>query len=101
MDIPSSNLYLNRAMLRLLLTCLAFLTGLVAVGTPASAMFAESSVSGTTAEACETKREDARCECRSTIHLRNWRLAVERKCRRVQTVIFLPTVQIGPDRALE
>ena len=37
-------------MLRLLLTCLAFLTGLIAIGAPANAMFAESSVSRSAAE---------------------------------------------------
>ena len=65
-------------MLRLLLTCLAFLTGLVAVGTPASAMFAESSVAGAAAEVCDSDKEDARCECRTTIRVRDWRLALER-----------------------
>ena len=94
-------LTMSDSMLRLLLTCLAFLTGLVAVGTPASAMFAESSVAGAAAEVCDSDKEDARCECRTTIRVRDWRLALERVCRPRDPVIFLPTVQLGPDRALE
>ena len=89
-------------MLRLLLTCLAFLTGLVAVGTPASAMLAESSVSQTAAEICDSEKQaDARCECYMTIRLRDWRIVFERVCRPRSPLIFVPTVQYGPDRALE
>lgn len=94
-------LTMSDRMLRLLLTCLAFLSGLVAVGTPASAMFAESSVAGSAAEVCDSDEEIARCECRTAIRVRNWRIALERVCRPRTPVIFVPTVQLGPDRALE
>ncbi|MEL7689476.1 hypothetical protein [Citromicrobium bathyomarinum] len=88
-------------MLRLLLTCLAFLSGLIAIGAPANAMMAESSVSRSAAEVCDAKKDDARCECRTTVRLRDWRIVFEKVCRPRGPVVFVPTVQLGPDRALE
>ncbi|GAB5347769.1 hypothetical protein [Alteriqipengyuania sp. 357] len=90
-----------RDMLRLLLTCLAFLTGLVAVGTPASAMYAESTVTRASADVCEDDSEDARCVCQTSIRLRDWRIVVERKCHLREPMIFVPTVYFGADRAFE
>lgn len=88
-------------MLRLLLTCLAFLSGLVALGVPAQAMLAESSVATAAEESCDDSQDDARCECFKTLRLKDWRLSWERKCRPRDPVVFVPTVQLGPDRALE
>jgi len=88
-------------MLRLLLTCLAFLTGLVAVGTPAHALYAESAVSRSTAENCQEESDDARCVCQTCLRLRDWRFVVERKCVLRDPIIYVPTVYIGSDRAFE
>ena len=88
-------------MLRFLLTCLAFLSGLVALGTPANAVMAESSVSRSAAEICETEKDDARCECYTAIRLRDWRIVLEKVCKPRTATIFIPTVYFGADRAYE
>lgn len=93
--------YLPDRMFARLLTFFAVLSSFAALGTPAQAMMAESAVARSAAEACETDKEDARCECRTTIRLRDWRLEFDRICRPRGPVIFLPTVQIGPDRSRE
>ncbi|MEL7686109.1 hypothetical protein AAG596_01280 [Citromicrobium bathyomarinum] len=88
-------------MLRLLLTCLAFLTGLIAIGAPANAMFAESSVSRSAAEISDPDQGDVRCECGTSIRLRDGRIACDTVCLLHDLRVFVPTVQLGPDRALE
>lgn len=91
----------NRVMLRLLLTCLAFLSGLVALGAPAQAIAAESTVTRAADEACDPEKDAARCVCRTSVRVRDWWVTFERVCRKREPVIFLPTVQLGPDRARE
>ena len=88
-------------MLRLLLTCLAFLTGLIAIGAPANAMFAESSVSRSAAEISDPDQGDARCECGAFIRLRVGRIACDTVCQLRDLAVIVPTVELGPDRALE
>ena len=88
-------------MLRLMLTCLAFLAGLVAVGAPASAMFAESTVTRASQDVCEDDSDDPRCVCQTSIRLRDWRIVVERKCRLRDPIMPVPTVYFGSDRAFE
>ncbi|MXO85123.1 hypothetical protein GRI38_03665 [Altererythrobacter aurantiacus] len=89
-------------MLKRLLTCLALLTGLAAIGIPAQAF----SVAAMAAEvdgrdkASETPA-DVECE---VLAPRGWqRKDVKRiRCKPVaSTTIFLPTVQMGIDRAYE
>jgi hypothetical protein len=91
-------------MTRLLLTFLALLTGLVAHSAPAAARVCD--VSGaqvgaldaplaavrSAAQGQQVGGPRARCEV----------VAVERGCRKPpRQTVFLPTVQLGPDRARE
>lgn len=90
-------------MLTRLLACLALLTGLAASGTPANAAFAQAlsaEVSDSAAEAQPGKTQ--RC---ATL-VRKSRLPAKadpaRDCKpRKPIVIYIPTVQFGPDRAFE
>lgn len=91
-------------MLRRLLACLAILTGLASVATPAQArmmaVMSQSVVEGAQAPQagpaaiCEARPQD-RADLRS-------RVADKPPCReRKKIVIVIPTIQLGPDRALE
>lgn len=91
-------------MLRRLLACLAILTGLVSVATPAQArmvaVMSQTVVEGAQAQQagpaalCEVTQKD-RADLRSKV-------ASEPPCRqRKKVVIVIPTIQLGPDRALE
>ena len=88
-------------MLRILLTCLAFLTGLIALGAPGHAMLAESSVSRSADEVCDPEEDNKRCVCRTKYAVRDWRIVAEKVCRLRGPVVFIPTVQYGPDRLRE
>ena len=93
--------YLNGAMFARLLALFAILSSLVALGTPAHAMMAESSVSRSAAEICDAEKEDSRCECFTSVRLKDWRIVLERKCRLRVPGISVPTVYVGSDRAYE
>jgi hypothetical protein len=91
-------------MLRRLLACLAILTGLATATTPAHArmmaVMSQSVVEGAQAQqagpvaTCEVRQQD-RADLRSKV-------ASEPRCRyRKRVVIVIPTIQLGPDRALE
>ena len=91
-------------MLRRLIACLALLTGLAAVGTPASAallgaMSEQAQASATTAQpnkkdpcvVVKGDRSTAPVDCEQD----------GTKKRREPVVIYIPTVQFGADRAFE
>lgn len=89
--------------LRRLLACLALLTGLAAIGTPANAAVADAlaaqvGVSKTAPSAPTTER----CECSSTRGTAPGKREQAPQCRQRRTIVItIPTIQFGPDRALE
>ena len=94
--------YLRDAMLRCILTLLALLTGLAAVGTPAHALVhqAEAGVELASGSERAIKRE----ACARVSGVRQALAAPRREpdCRDVRGVtIVIPTVQMGSDRAYE
>jgi hypothetical protein len=91
-------------MTRLLLTLLALLTGLTSVATPASARVC--AVGGAEIGALEAPLGAVRIAIPGQQvngpRARQGTLAVNRNCRKsTRPVIYLPTVQLGVDRALE
>ena len=89
---------------RLLLTLLALLTGLVAQTTPAQARACE--LSGAQVGAVEVPdvvaRSTAQGQQTSGPRARFSVPGAERGCRKPpRPPVFLPTIQFGPDRALE
>ncbi len=90
-------------MLRRILACFALITGLAAVGSPAEArtiaMMTQSVVEGAQAQ---QSIPAAVCEAsQQRVNLRG-RVTVQAPCRPRKTVIIvIPTIQLGPDRALE
>lgn len=93
--------YLGRTMLARLLACLALFTGLAAVGAPAQAkLIAEVSEQMQTAK---SGQPTSNLECTSA-EQRNVKSATQPQARcpvRKPVVIYIPTVQFGPDRAFE
>ncbi|OZA91883.1 MAG: hypothetical protein B7X57_09390 [Erythrobacter sp. 34-65-8] len=90
-------------MFRRLLACLALLTGLAAIGTPANAAFAEtlSAQVGVSKAASGTPAAERR-ECSAQRGTNPAKRDVAPQCKhRRAIVITIPTVQYGPDRALE
>lgn len=95
--------YLTRAMLRRILTCLALITGLASVGAPAEARMmldygqqvenAPSTSQGGQQAACNTLPARLNRQSKTT--------AVPACPPRKPVVIYIPTVQLGPDRARE
>ena len=90
-------------MLRRLLACLALLTGLAAIGAPANATVADALTAqvGVSKTAPSTPATE-RCECsiqRGTVPGKREQ-GPQCKQRR-PIVITIPTIQFGPDRALE
>jgi hypothetical protein len=90
-------------MLRRILTCLALITGLAAVGAPADARMTldvaqQVEITAGTAQAGQT----APCVVAQQKLTSRAKDAPLGDCkRRKPLVIFIPTVQFGPDRALE
>ncbi len=90
-------------MLRRILTCLALITGLAAAGAPlnASVTDALSAQVGTSKPAPSAPSADE-CECRSQRGTAPSKREQNPKCKpRKPVIIYIPTVQYGPDRALE
>ncbi len=90
-------------MLRRILACFALITGLAAAGSPVEArvvaVMSQSVVEASQAQqqapagACEAAQQRASLRSKSTIPA---------PCRPRKTiVIVIPTIQLGPDRALE
>jgi hypothetical protein len=88
-------------MLRKLLMLMALLSGLTALCAPERALAADNAVSRAAAELCDSKKDEARCECFTTIRLRDWRLVLERQCHPRAPIIPVPSVYYGIDRAFE
>lgn len=98
-----SGLMFSSAMLRRILACLALITGLAAVGTPADARMtvvqAQSIVDGAQTQQGSTS---APCEEAKQKAALRGKVATQSACKpRRPVVIFIPTIQFGPDRALE
>ena len=95
--------YLAITMLRRLLACLALITGLAAVGTPAHARM--NSVLSQQVEECSVglpARAQLTCVIGSASADEGPRTVLPTKPRpRPPVVIYIPTVQFGPDRARE
>ena len=90
-------------MFRRLLACLALLTGLAAIGTPANAAFADtlSAQVGASKTAPGTPSTE-RCECSAQRGTAPGKREAAPQCKqRRPVVITIPTIQYGPDRALE
>ena len=90
-------------MLTRLLACLALLTGLAAAGTPANAAYAQAlsaEVGISTVEAQPSKAR--RCESIARKGKLPAKADPAQDCKpRKPIVIYIPTVQFGPDRAFE
>ena len=101
-DVRGDTPYLNDAMLRRLITLLAILSGLTAAGAPAHAVVYDAA-SGVelAAKAEKTCKADA-CRC-ADADRQTFDLPREKKPSKPATVItvFIPTVQMGIDRACE
>ena len=93
--------YLGRTMLARLLACLALVTGLAAVGAPVHAkLVAEVNEQ---IQGAKSAQPTSSLEC-STAEQRNVKSATQPQTRcpvRKPVVIYIPTVQFGPDRAFE
>jgi hypothetical protein len=103
MDRKGERAYMQRVMLRRLLACLALLTGLAALGTPANAAVADalSAQVGVSKTAPGTPATE-RCECVTERGVEPGKRDPACKCKpRRPIIITIPTVQFGPDRALE
>ena len=95
--------YLWAAMLRRILTCLALITGLAAFGAPAEArMMLDSGQQVENTMAGAQGAPTASCVPASQKASSQLKSRPSGDCkRRKPVVIFIPTVQFGPDRALE
>lgn len=90
-------------MLRRFLACLALLTGLAAMGAPANAAVADAlSAQVGVSKTAGCAQSSERCECIAARASSSDKREVPPRCRqRRPIVITIPTVQFGPDRALE
>ncbi|MEW4448170.1 hypothetical protein [Qipengyuania sp. JC766] len=89
-------------MFRRLIACLVLLTGLAAVNAPAHAAALGSTAQAAAAQECTPGSEEQRCRCRSAKEAGDRKPGERGPCKvRKPIVIYLPTVQLGPDRALE
>lgn len=90
-------------MIRRLLACFALLTGLAVVGAPAHAMLSE--MAGSQVELNDSGDRDTTEQttpCREQQRKQRARGEQIRPCEETRTIrIYVPTVQFGPDRALE
>ena len=98
----AGNNYFSRTMLRRLLACLALFTGLAAVGAPVQAALVEAldqlEISAERGE--DGKAATPTCEQRQEKERRKG--ARPAPCPEERTVrIYIPSVMLGPDRALE
>lgn len=95
--------YLDFKMLRRLLTCLALITGLAAVGAPLNASVVESlSEQVGASKTSQSPSTNEQCECRSQQGADPSKREPNEKCKpRKPVVIYIPTVQFGADRAYE
>lgn len=95
--------YLTRAMLRRILACLALITGLAAVGTPAQArMMLDIGQQVENSPAVSQGSQQTPCNVLPQRTTPQSKVATRAGCApRKPVVIYIPTVQLGPDRARE
>ncbi len=101
-DVMQARAYLGRLMLRRILACLALITGLAAIGTPAElrATTASQQVETCTIAAAQAQQlPGAVSQQRQALSGRKVR--AEKCPPRRSVLIYIPTIQWGPDRALE
>lgn len=103
MDRARHRPYLARTMLSRFLACLALITGLAAVGAPVNAGAVDTFAAqvGASRSVSATPSAD-RTECQSQRGSMSAKRERTVECApRRSVIIYLPTVQYGPDRALE
>ena len=95
--------YLTRAMLRRILACLALITGLAALGTPTQArMMLDVGQQVENSPAVSQGSQQAPCNVQPQRAAPQSKVATRAGCSpRKPVVIYIPTVQLGPDRARE
>lgn len=95
--------YLTRTMLRRILACLALITGLAALGTPAEArMRLDFGQQIENSPAVSQGSQQAPCSTLPQRTSTQGKVASQPDCApRRPIVIYIPTVQLGPDRARE
>lgn len=93
--------YLGRKMLARLLACLALVTGLAAVGVPASAAVSQAASQQVEVDG-QQQGKSVPCTPVSPRNASNPVDSSQPKCRaRKPLVVYIPTVQFGSDRAFE
>ena len=96
--------YLSRAMLRRILACLALITGLAASGTPAQARMMLDFGTSQIESGSSASQGSQRIDCVANAEKLNpqGKTVARPGCPpRKPIVIYIPTVQLGPDRARE
>ncbi|WP_229658471.1 hypothetical protein [Tsuneonella deserti] len=95
--------YLSSAMLRRILACLALITGLASIATPAEArMMLEFGQQVENSPAVSQGGQQAACNTTAQRTTTQAKAAAKRACTpRRAIVVYIPTVQLGPDRARE
>ena len=103
MDGMLGKAYLTRAMLRRILACLALITGLAAIGTPAEArMMLDNARQMETAPGVSQGSQQVPCSPSPQRTNAQGKAIAQPGCQpRRPIVIYIPTVQFGPDRAFE
>ena len=86
-----------------LLACLALMTGLAAVGAPANAAYAQALSAQSSDSTVEVQTgKNQRCDALARKGKLPAKAATAPECKpRKPVVIYIPTVQFGPDRAFE
>ncbi len=102
MDAGGGRDYLARVMLRRLLACLALLTGLASIGVPVNAGVVDTFAAqvGVSKPAPSTPSAE-RIECQAPRGTAGTRRDQPECRQRKPVIIYIPTIQYGPDRALE
>ena len=104
MDEMQLKAYLTRAMLRRILACLALITGLAATGTPAQARMMLDFGTSQIESGSSASQGPQRIDCAANAEKLNsqGKTVAKPGCPpRKPIVIYIPTVQLGPDRARE
>jgi hypothetical protein len=103
MDGMLGKAYLTRAMLRRILACLALITGLAAIGTPAEArIMLDTARQVETAPGVSQGSQQAPCSAAPPRTNAQGKAILQPGCQpRRPIVLYIPTVQFGPDRARE
>lgn len=102
-DLHAVRDYLAAIMLARILAAFAFVTGLASIGAPADArMLASISEQVDSASAAQQGSAQAPCPASTPDARLKGKIDPQADCKpRRPVIIYLPTVQYGPDRALE